>query len=335
MRASLVHTSIDPDRISEAARLAELELVPAFLTKPGARHGYWMGQRSTGRLIVLTLWDDDAHMQAAWNLEHARLEASAKRVGARIGAPRAFDVAGAYEEAIGDAPRVRWVRMTQVSGCRSERRAEIPALFWEVVPTQVRTSGFCASYWLLDPVFNAALGFSFWEEPAQIRDSESSSARRRRRIEAVLGCTVEAVEEFEALCVASTVAPTPPSTPGRRRADQAASAAVLSELGTRLERPPGTVLAVPGETTDQIVILLDGGAAVTKGAEATDLQPGDHFGGRRIRRRGRHDWAMMTTTPSRLSVMSRLEFNTLEHTDPDMALTLVEGDAEPQAPGEG
>lgn len=325
MRASLVRADIDPDRIAEAARLAELELVPAFLAQPGARHGYWMAQRSSGRLIVLTLWDDDADMQSAWGLEHARLEANAKRVGARVGAPRALDVAGAYEETVGDAPRVRWVRTTQVSGCRSERRDGIPALFREAVPDQLRTVGFCASYWLVDPVSDAALGLSFWEGPAQVRDSESSSARRRQRIEAVLGCSVQAVEEFEALCAASTIVQTPPRTPGQRRA---ASPPVLGELGTPVERPPGTVLAAPGEITNQIVILLDGGAAIARGAEVAELSPGEHFGGRRIRRRRPHDRAVMTTTPSHLSVISRLEFNDLGHNEPDIALTLEEGDAE-------
>ena len=143
-----------------------------------------------------------------------------------------------------------------------------------------------------------------------------------------MGCEVERVEEYEALCVASTVSQEAAHAAHPRRGDRVAAPAALAGLGTPLQRPPGTVLAVPGEVTEQVVVLLDGDAAMVKGSEVSALGPGDHFGGHRIRRRVFHDRVVMTTEPSQLSVISRPEFNSLIHAEPDLARRLVEDDAE-------
>jgi heme-degrading monooxygenase HmoA len=327
MRATLVHASVDPDRIPETARAVEADLVPGFLAHAGSRHAYWMAHRRSGRLLVLTVWDTQDHLDAATAAEAARRAIVGERCGVRIMGVHTMEVVGAHEEPIDRAPAVRWVRVTWVRGLGRHQQGELPALYREAVPDQLRTRGFCASYWLADTTVGAAVGLSFWEGPTEIRDSTRSSARRRHRLEAVLGCTVEGVREYEAIGVASVVADRPGSAPDRRRG--APGLAVLERLGTPLDRPPGALLAVSGEQTDQVVVVLGGQVAVIDRAEVARLASGQHFGGRRILDRRAHAHTVMATSDVRLGVISRSEFADLADSTPAVASELVERDADP------
>jgi hypothetical protein len=332
VKATLVHAVVEPGRVRDAARAVEEELIPAFLGRPGARHGYWMVHRDSGRLWILNVWDDRDGVEGSWIREGALRAAVAARLGVRVLAVHLLDVAAAHEEPIDRAPTVRWVRATWVSGLRSDRSGELPALFGEVVPDQARTGGFCASYWLVDARSGAGLGLSFWEGPADVRRSRGGSHRRRERLELVLGCRVDGVHELEALGVAATGDP-PPTAP--RPASGPVPGPVAVEgigtgLGTPLDRPPGTLLAVPGERTDQLVIVEEGSAAIVRAGEVGPLPPGAHVGARRIQQRRSHDHAVMTTSPVRLRVLSRTEFATLGRDRPDVVRHLLDEDAEPR-----
>ncbi|MFN7150160.1 MAG: cyclic nucleotide-binding domain-containing protein [Microthrixaceae bacterium] len=328
MRATLVHASVDPERIPETARAVEAELVPGFLGHPGSRHSYWMAHRRSGRLLVLTVWDTQDHMDAAAASEAARRAIVGERCGVRIMGAHTMEVVGAHEEPIDRAPNVRWVRTTWVSGLGLLQRGGLPALYREAVPDQLRTRGFCASYWLVDSAVGAALGLSFWEGPTEIRDSARSGAHRRRRFEAVLGCTVEGVREYEAIGVASVVTDGP-SPALSDRPVPTTGAAALERIGTPLDRPPGALLAVSGEQTDQVVVVLDGQVALIDRADLCRLAPGEHFGGRRILDRRTHAHTVMATSAVRLGVISRSEFTDLADSTPAVARELVEHDADP------
>ncbi len=326
MKAALVHAEIDPRRIPDAARTVERELVPGFLGHVGARHGYWMVHRRTGNLLILTLWESAEHRLAAAADDAARNEVAAAALGVDGSAAYSLDVAGAHEERLDQVPRVRWVRATWVEGLHADQRGELPALFREAVPDQVRLRGFCASYWLVNPVLGSAVGFTFWEGAPNIRDSEDAARRRRRRIEAVLGCRVTGVAELEALGVASLVEP---ALLAAGVAKPLVARPHLASLGTPVSRPPGTLLAVSGEQTDQVVVVADGTAAIVDGADLTPLTAGDHFGGSRIVDRRAHEHAVVATTEVEVGVISRGDFIDLRQSDPDSAEELVTRDADP------
>lgn len=325
MKATLVHAAIDPDRIAETARAVEDELAPGFLRHTGSRHAYWMAHRASGQLLVLTVWDNRADLEASSVAEAARRDRVAARAGVRILGVRTMDVIGALEDCIDQAPRVRWVRTTWVGGLGPVQRDELPALFREAVPDQLRTGGFCASYWLADPAAGAAVGLSFWEGPTEIRESERTSRPRRRRFEEVLGCTVDGVTEYEAIGVGSVIA----GRPFRSDAAATCGATQLRELGTLITRPPGTLLAVSGESTEQVVVILEGRAALVGRSGLGRLDPGTHFGGHRILARRTHAHTVMATTPVKIGVISRPEFADLAASTPEVARVLVDLDADP------
>jgi hypothetical protein len=329
MEATLIHAIADPHRLEDAVRSVREELAPGFLANPGARHGYWMAQPGTGRLLILNLWDDGASMRAAAAVEGARRATVADRVGVRIMAVHHMEALGAHEEALDESPSIRWVRATWVSGLRSGQRRAISPLYREAVPDQARTCGFRASYWLADLDLGTGLGISCWEGPAETRDGEVSSRQRRRRLESVLGCTVVSVQEFEALGVAMTAAV---RRPARRGGPVGRVPDNVRTRGTVLERPPGALLAVRGKPTDQVVVVVDGAVGLALGDRLDQLGPGHHFGGRRLLHRERHLCNVLATSRVRLQVISRREFHDIEHDAPSDAAELVHADAEPADP---
>lgn len=53
-----------PDRIDEAARFVQEQLLPAARQMRGFKGGYWVVDRRTGRGFSMTLWESEEAMQA-------------------------------------------------------------------------------------------------------------------------------------------------------------------------------------------------------------------------------------------------------------------------------
>lgn len=330
MKATVVLARLEPGRIPDAARAVEEEVAPALCARAGARRGYWMVDRHSGQVLIVTVWADETARRAAAAAEGARRAVVGERVGLRVLGTQSFDVAGSVDEHLGSAPRVRWVRATWVAHIGADQRGVLPQLYHEAVPDQARTRGFCASYWLVDPLSGAGLGLSMWEGPDELRGSLTSSRRRRRRFEAVLGCTVDGVHEYEALAVAVAPDPRPPShSPAPVGFSGTSVLARALASSTHIERPPGALLAVEGEQTDQVVIVARGSAVVVEGGDLRRLEPGEHFGGRRIEQRAVRPHTVMATACSRLGVLSRSELRDFGHAEPELLAALVHDDADP------
>ena len=203
MLAKLVRASIDPNGVDDAARAVTEELVPAFVAHPGSRQGYWMADRSSGRVLVLTAWADESSLlseQATDGRERAR---AAERVGLRIHAIQTLLVVAAHEAADRASTVTRWVRATCVEGVSPDLGDLLAELHAQAVSDQSLSAGFRASYWLTDPDTTDGLALSMWSAPAYLSDGEPDSRRRRRHFERRLGCRITNVATYEAIGVAA------------------------------------------------------------------------------------------------------------------------------------
>ncbi len=378
MRAKVIHATMDPRRIPMAAEAVRSELGPQFLSHPGARHGYWMADRSTGHLLAVTIWDSDEHLQASAAIDGEQRAVVAGRIGMRVLAVQNLEVFGAQEEPMSSQPQLRWARATWVDGLVPDVRGQLSGLYHEAVPDQARSRGFCASYWLGDLSTRSGLGLSFWEGPAELTDSEMRSRRRRGRFEELLGCTIGAVAEYEALGVAgplrspattgevssrvaaATLSLSRSAGPARRRhagggaatavaplpqpliaaeADGLVAAAEPSPtmelvqqlsqragLGTTLERPPGALLAVRGDRSCQVIVLLDGRAAVVHHDDVVPALRGSHFGAHTVVEGRASARTVLATSPVRVHVLSRTEFAAVTDYLPSVAQDLLAHD---------
>jgi hypothetical protein len=273
-----------------------------------------------------------------------------------------LDVVGAHEEPMSAQPHLRWARVTRVDGIVPDVHGHLPHIYREAVPDQARSRGFCGSYWLADAASGFGLGVSLWEGPAELGASELLSRRRRGRLEGLLGCKVGSVDEYEALGVAtrhrsstgdesgggevpdkvwngsaasgvvgSTVVHEGTAGALDRDAPAPTPQAVLelsrrSGLGTTLERPPGALLAVRGARTCQVVVLLEGRAAVLHRDDVLPVLLGSHFGAHAVLESRANEKTVLATSPVQVQVFSRLEFAALTDLRPQVAQDLLTND---------
>src|SRR5690606_18360291 len=101
-----------------------------------------------------------------------------------------------------------------------------------------------------------------------------------------------------------------------------------SDLGTTLECPPGALLAVRGDRSYQVVLLLDGQAALVRDADA-DVVPiarGAHFGASSAALTRANPATVLATSPVKVHVFSKSEFGTMASRLPSVADELIERD---------
>ncbi len=201
MIAKLVHAGIDPRRIDDAAGAVVDELVPAFLSHPGACSGYWMVERASGHVLVMTGWSDETALhseQAADGMERATI---AEHVGLHIHAVQNLEIVAMHEIGSTAGAETHWVRVTWVEGVPEQMVDDLAELHDEKVSHQLRSGGLRASYWLADRGTGDGVAFSMWETAEDLAASEQDSHRRRRRFRRDLGCRIAMVATYEAIGV--------------------------------------------------------------------------------------------------------------------------------------
>lgn len=230
MLAKLLTGSIDPRRLDTAIEAVGQRLVPGFVGRDGALHGYWMADRATGQVVTLTLWRDRGSADRAVHAEGAERAVIAEAVGLRVHAVQVLPVLAAHTAAPpAGSPVIRWVRITWVDGVMAPSRDRTSALHDSIVEDQSADSGFCASYWIGDEAAGEGCAVSFWEHRADLTMGAAASRRRRRRVERALHCRVGVVHQYQALGV----------TPQHRSAGEHRSWKPLHDADAPLVAPHG------------------------------------------------------------------------------------------------
>ena len=179
MFAKLVQADIGPDHVTDAAHAVETELIPHFVTLPGACQGYWMVDRRTGHVLVMTGWSDGAALRARRRARTGQNERS-WRSRSGCGSGRCTRCASSPRtNPASSGPRAHWVRATWVEGVPAERLSDLPAMHAAVVPEQSQSQGFCGSYWLADHETGDGLALSLWDRSENLEAGEPNSRRRR------------------------------------------------------------------------------------------------------------------------------------------------------------
>jgi CRP-like cAMP-binding protein len=102
----------------------------------------------------------------------------------------------------------------------------------------------------------------------------------------------------------------------------------LAGLGTTLDRPPGTVLALRDAPADQAVLILDGRVVAVGDEGLRHLDPGEHLGCGNVLDRRHHRCSAFASSEVRIHVLSRPEFRVLALDAPELAGRLVASDRE-------
>ena len=178
MLAIVNEATVPPSGVDAAAATVRGTSMPQFVERDGAVEGIWMADRSTGRLLTVTIWS----------------ELGGPEVGpfARVLGLRPADVDGS----------ARWARVTRVDGLAAVDHATLEALHHVVSADQTRSEGFCGSCWLGDEHAGQVLTLSLWDGPHALIRGEHDSKRRRLELERRFGARVTRVSELECLGIA-------------------------------------------------------------------------------------------------------------------------------------
>jgi hypothetical protein len=202
MWAKLVEAEMDPSRIDVAARAVKYDLMPNFETQPGARRGFWMANRTSGEVLVVTIWSDQDSLDTGRSADGTNRANVVERTGLSIRVVQTMEVLTATDPDLTVAP-VRWARATWIGGVATDHGRDLATMRADVLTDQQRSSGFCGGYWFGDATTGAGLVLSLRDGPAELRGSERNRDRRQRRLEDTLDCTISRVSAYETLGVAA------------------------------------------------------------------------------------------------------------------------------------
>ena len=193
---------MDPSRIDVACRAVTYELIPRFRAQAGAGRGYWMVNRATGEVLVVTTWESEAALEAARAGAGVHRGNVAARTGLGVRSVHTMDVVASESASLSVAATPRAARAVWFAGTASDRPAGLA--------DERRVPGFCGSYVLGDPAAGGGLALSFWEEPSRTPDEgRAAGAGRRPPRHQEVDATANPVGEFDCVGVASS-APTEP-----------------------------------------------------------------------------------------------------------------------------
>lgn len=197
MLAKVVHGTMDTARVDDAARAVREEFVPNFSAQPGALRGYWMADRLSGQILIVTTWSDADALDAARSSDGAQRARIADGIGLRVHSIQSMVVVAQRDE-VEVRPEWRWARATWITG-DPVGAAVLPASHRLIVPDQARSAGFKGSYWLADESISCGVALSFWDGPDALTGSEAASRRRRRRLQRQFGFSIDRIHHYDGI----------------------------------------------------------------------------------------------------------------------------------------
>jgi hypothetical protein len=206
MHARLVHLRISKERLGDAIELVSGELVPSFLSRPGAMHGYWMADRRSGWALAVTCWRDPQLLRAGT----AAMGPTAAAVVDAVGAVTIVEAASYEVRAVGgDLAPMGGERLC----CRVAFVEALPAAidgvderFREAMDRFAPLPGFRTMCWMNDPGTGNGLGLTAWGSEAELRASRQGADQVHQDVAAAFGCRVEMVRDYDVVIAASTPA---------------------------------------------------------------------------------------------------------------------------------
>ena len=159
MRANLVVAEMDPSRVDVACRAVTHELLPFFQAQRGAGSGYWMVDRATGEVLVLTTWDDEDALTAVRATDCSHRARAAGRTGLVVRSITSLDVVESDDAGLTPTPVSRWARATWTGVAAGDRRAAVAA-------DERQGPAPCGTCRLHDAATGACVALRLWDQPS-------------------------------------------------------------------------------------------------------------------------------------------------------------------------
>ena len=84
MFARLTTIQGKPDKITDAIRVVENDVIPGVKVLDGFKHGYWLADRKTGNMLTLTLFETEKELQASEAIASQLRKTSTEKLGFEV-----------------------------------------------------------------------------------------------------------------------------------------------------------------------------------------------------------------------------------------------------------
>ena len=92
MHARLTTLQGSPEKLDEAIRVIENDVIPASKLLPGFKNGYWFTDRKSGKMLALTLFETEKDMQATDEAASQIRKTATEKLGAEVKYVERFEV---------------------------------------------------------------------------------------------------------------------------------------------------------------------------------------------------------------------------------------------------
>lgn len=92
MHARVTISQTSPDKVELAEKVINEQVIPAAKKIAGFKGGYWLGDRTTGKGITVTLFESEAAMKESEEAGKALRSEAAKTIGVQIQSVERFEV---------------------------------------------------------------------------------------------------------------------------------------------------------------------------------------------------------------------------------------------------
>ena len=84
MYARLTTIQGSPEKLEDAIRVIENDVIPTSKVLPGFKNGYWFADRKSGKMIALTLFENEKDVEASEAAASQLRKTSTEKLGAEV-----------------------------------------------------------------------------------------------------------------------------------------------------------------------------------------------------------------------------------------------------------
>jgi hypothetical protein len=84
MYARLTTIQGSPEKLEDAIRVIENDVIPASKMLPGFKNGYWLADRKSGKVLGLTLFETEKDVEASEAAASQLRKTSTEKLGAEV-----------------------------------------------------------------------------------------------------------------------------------------------------------------------------------------------------------------------------------------------------------
>lgn len=191
MHARVTKSEVTRDKIEDGIKRIKENVVPQVKKLEGFKGGYWLLDRTTGKGLGLTLFENEAALRATE-------DAAAKIRGE---APTGVKITGVERyEVVAQAspqPGITAARLTSVEAPSNKAEKLIAYTNDTVVPAAKKLPGFRGGYWVVDRQSGKGFGLTFFESQSALQASEDAAARLRSEVTQQADVKITGVERYD------------------------------------------------------------------------------------------------------------------------------------------